>query len=101
MGLAPMMEMLSHQIKSLVLSLLREPIHLVLPPGLAPRLRPHLGLNRYKLFVLLYTMEAKMVRSVGLAPTLDFIRQVKSLFQSLLWTRTLVARLGTAPSFAA
>ena len=27
----------------------------VLPPGLAPGLRPHLGLNGYKPFVLLYT----------------------------------------------
>src|ERR1043166_8938291 len=28
---------------------------IILPPGLAPGLRPHLGLNGYKPFVLLYT----------------------------------------------
>ena len=32
----------------------------VLPPGLAPGLRPHLGLNGYKPFVLLYTTGGRL-----------------------------------------
>src|SRR5262245_37663770 len=40
----------------------------ILPPGLAPGLRPHLGLHGYKPFVLLYTTGGKMAERGGLAP---------------------------------
>ena len=41
----------------------------ILPPGLAPGLRPHLGLNGYKPFVLLYTTGGrKMAERGGHAP---------------------------------
>src|ERR1043166_4882410 len=44
---------------------------IILPPGLAPGLRPHLGLNGYKPFVLLYTtggMFLTMAERGGHAP---------------------------------
>ena len=40
----------------------------ILPPGLAPGLRPHLGLNGYKPFVLLYTTGGEMAERGGHAP---------------------------------
>ncbi len=39
---------------------------MVLPPGLAPGLRPHPGLNGYKPFVLLYTTGGKWRSAVDL-----------------------------------
>ena len=40
----------------------------VLPPGLAPGLRPHLGLNGYKPFVLLYTTGGNWRNAEGMLP---------------------------------
>ena len=39
----------------------------VLPPGLAPGLRPHLGLHGYKPFVLLYTTGGRLSLILKLA----------------------------------
>ena len=47
-----------------------------LPPGLAPGLRPHLGLNGYKPFVLLYTTGGGKKRNAeGMLPFTQNARQ--------------------------
>lgn len=64
--------------------------------GLAPRLRPNLGLGRYKLPRATYTIEAYVARGLGYDPRITGSKPV--VFPATLSPNKLVPDVGTDPT---